>query len=122
MITEPHTGSRDRGVLQGYNQVFSSKPGQALLCRPPAPVKSPPFGVPGKTEQSLEKEITDILELGVIQQSDTPWASPCVLVPKDGSVRYCGIVESALLSLLWMWTPCLQWTSVLPDQVGGANS
>ncbi|CAM4525673.1 unnamed protein product, partial [Lepidochelys olivacea] len=43
-----------------------------------------------KTAQDLEREVRDMLALGVIQPSASPWASPVVLVPKkDGSVRFC---------------------------------
>ncbi len=37
-----------------------------------------------------EKEIQKMLDIGVIQESTSPWASPVVLVRKtDGSVRFC---------------------------------
>ncbi|CAM5139039.1 unnamed protein product [Natator depressus] len=46
--------------------------------------------VRGETAQDLEREVRDMLALGVIQPSASPWASPVVLVPKkDGSVRFC---------------------------------
>ncbi|CAM4716395.1 unnamed protein product [Caretta caretta] len=54
------------------------------------PIRCSPFQVRGKTAQDLEREVRDMLALGVIQPSASPWASPMVLVPeKDGSVRFC---------------------------------
>ncbi|CAM4327748.1 unnamed protein product, partial [Lepidochelys olivacea] len=54
------------------------------------PIRCSPFRVTGKTAQDLEREVRDMLVLGVIQPSASPWASPVVLVPKkDGSVRFC---------------------------------
>ena len=38
----------------------------------------------------MESEIDEIIELGVIEPSISPYSSPIVLVPKkDGSVRFC---------------------------------
>ena len=38
----------------------------------------------------METEIQDVLDLGVIEPSISPYSSPIVLVPKkDGSVRFC---------------------------------
>ena len=38
----------------------------------------------------MESEIDEMIELGVIKPSISPYSSPIVLVPKkDGSVRFC---------------------------------
>jgi len=38
----------------------------------------------------VEQKIKDLLEQGIIEVSDSPWAAPIVLVPKpDGSLRKC---------------------------------
>ncbi|CAM5179383.1 unnamed protein product [Eretmochelys imbricata] len=72
-----------RGVLHLYRQLFSNQPGHT-------PVRCSAFRITGKTAQGLEREVRDMLALGVIQPSASPWAPPVVLVPKkDGSVRFC---------------------------------
>ena len=50
------------------------------------PVRRPPFHL----RAEAQKEVNKMLDHGVIEPSDSPWASPVVLVrKKDGSLRYC---------------------------------
>ena len=50
------------------------------------PVRRPPFHL----RDEAQKEVTKMLDQGVIEPSESPWASPVVLVrKKDGSLRYC---------------------------------
>ena len=50
------------------------------------PVRRPPFHL----REEAHQEVTKMLDQGVIEPSDSPWASPVVLVKKkDGSLRYC---------------------------------
>ena len=50
------------------------------------PVRRPPFHL--RTE--AQDEVHKMLNQGIIEPSDSPWASPVVLVKKkDGSLRYC---------------------------------
>ncbi|CAM5131992.1 unnamed protein product [Eretmochelys imbricata] len=85
-----------RGVLHPCRQLFSNQPGRTNLTvhrvqtGSHPPIRCSPFQVTGKTAQVLEREVRDMLALGVIQPSASPWASPVVLVPKkDRSVRFC---------------------------------
>ncbi|CAM4342636.1 unnamed protein product [Lepidochelys kempii] len=85
-----------RGVLHPYRQLFSNQPGRPNLTvhwmqtGSHPPIRCSPFRVTGKTAQDLEREVRDMLALGVIQPLASASASPVVLVPKkDGSVRIC---------------------------------
>ena len=54
------------------------------------PVKQQPYRTPVVYREKIEKMVNDMQEQGVVKPSNSPWASPIVLVPKkDGSLRFC---------------------------------
>ena len=54
------------------------------------PLKQPARRVPFALRPELMKLVGDMLDEGVIEESDSPWGSPVVLVKKkDGSLRFC---------------------------------
>lgn len=47
-----------------------------------------PFRVPEC--QDIEAEVAHMLQIGVTEESSSPWSSPIIIVPKpDGSLRLC---------------------------------
>jgi len=61
-----------------------------IILTNPSPIKQPPRRVPFHLREETDKEIQSMIEKGVIEPSNSPWASPVVLVRKrDGSLRYC---------------------------------
>ncbi|XP_069089507.1 uncharacterized protein [Pleurodeles waltl] len=75
---------------------FSELPGKTQLVqhhiRTPEGkvVRLRPYRIPEARKTLIEEEITNMLSLGDIEASTSPWCSPIVLVPKpDGSVRFC---------------------------------
>lgn len=56
----------------------------------PHPISSAPYGVPHRRREVLQKEIDSLLKAGIIERSQSLWASPVVLVDKpDSSLRLC---------------------------------
>ncbi|CAM4709935.1 unnamed protein product [Lepidochelys kempii] len=54
------------------------------------PIKVQHYPVSPQAKTAIEREIQDMLQMGVIRPSDSAWASPVVLVPKpDGEIRFC---------------------------------
>ena len=53
------------------------------------PLRQPPRRVPFALRGKVDSLVEDMLEQGVITPSSSPWASPIVLVAKDGSTRFC---------------------------------
>ena len=83
-------------VINKYEHLFSDSPTQTNVLfhdvdvGDASPIKQHPYRVNPIKQQYLEKEITYLLENGLIEPSKSNWSSPCILVPKpDGSYRLC---------------------------------
>jgi len=46
------------------------------------PVRHKPYPAPYEMQEVIDKEIDDMLSMGVIEHSEAPYASPLVLVKK----------------------------------------
>ena len=54
------------------------------------PVHCKPYRLSYATRQELKKDIREMLDLGIIRESKSPYASPVMIVKKsDGSNRVC---------------------------------
>ena len=54
------------------------------------PVRAKPYNIPYNVREQLQQEVDEMLRLKVIRESDSPYASPVVMVrKKDGSNRVC---------------------------------
>ena len=54
------------------------------------PIKQAPRRLAPHRRQVIDEEVEKMMEAGVIEESNGPWASPVVLVKKkDGSTRFC---------------------------------
>jgi len=52
------------------------------------PVKHKPYPTPYKMPEVVDKEVDEMLKMGIIEHSEAPYASPLVLVKKsDGTYR-----------------------------------
>ncbi len=83
-------------LQKDFADVFSPRPGRTNLIQhhietePGVVVRSRPYRLPEHKKKVVQSELEAMLEMGVIEESHSDWASPIVLVPKtDGSVRFC---------------------------------
>ncbi|KAL0184751.1 hypothetical protein M9458_020447, partial [Cirrhinus mrigala] len=83
-------------LIGQFSDVFSPVPGRTntlqheIRTPPGVIVKQRPYRIPEARRQAIETEVNQMLELGVIEPSRSPWSSPIVLVPKpDGTLRFC---------------------------------
>ena len=53
-------------------------------------MRVPPRRIPAHYRETVEKQIHQMLEQGVIEESCSPWMAPAVFVPKkSGEIRLC---------------------------------
>lgn len=79
----------DRGVQQclaGHTSLVEHR----IESRTATPVKLPPYRILYAYRDSVDKELQEILDTGIIEPSRSAWASPIVTVKnKDGNIRLC---------------------------------
>ena len=85
-----------QNVLQNFSDVLNKKPGRtksstfSINTGDHDPVCSAPYRIPPKWKEEVRKQLDDLLELGIIVPSVSPWASSVVTVrKKDGGIRIC---------------------------------
>jgi len=84
-------------VLNEFKSCFDEKPGKTTLISHTISVhpgtrriKLPPYRVNPTKAEAIKTELDNMLELGVIKPSNSPWAAPVVLIPKpDNIIRSC---------------------------------
>ena len=83
-------------LVQRFSEIFSDRPGDTNLAEhridltSDVPVRQTPYAVPFALKSSLKKELQQMEDLGIIRKSDSPYASPVVVVKKkDVSNRIC---------------------------------
>ena len=83
-------------VLLKYKDVLCPNPGrteaaQLNICTGDSrPVSSHPYRVPPRLKESVKEQLDQLLALGIIEPSSSPWSSSLVIVKKkDGGVRTC---------------------------------
>lgn len=85
-----------QALLTEFADVFQAQPGKTELAEHrievgdgPA-VRLPPYRLPHAYRDSVQKELKEMLELGIIEPTSSEWASPMVVIKKnDGSLRIC---------------------------------
>ena len=81
-------------VITQYREVFPDVPGKTNLIEhdvdvgDSAPIKQHPYRVSPMKKELLDKEVQYMLENDIIEESQSNWSSPCILVPKHGCKGY----------------------------------
>ena len=85
-------------VLKEFRKqsIFSNRPGRTHLLQhriktgEARPVRMPQYRLPHAYRELVDKELQEMEEGGIIETSNSEWASPIVLIKKkDGTMRFC---------------------------------
>ena len=86
-------------LILEYEDIFAGKnlpPGRtdtvkhAINTGEQYPVRVPKRRIPLEQQKIIKTEVDKMIDLGVVEPSESPWTSPVVLVKKkDGSLRFC---------------------------------
>ena len=83
-------------VITQYREVFPDVPSKTNLIEhdvdvgDSAPIKQHPYRVSPMKKELLDKEVQYMLKNDIIEESQSNWSSPCILVPKhDGGFQFC---------------------------------
>jgi len=94
----PEQQNEVRSLPKDYTEIFSDVPKVTNLIEHKVeltqrePVRCKAYPTPYKMQEIVDKEIDGLLEMGVIERSEAPYASPLVLVKKpDNTYRVCVI-------------------------------
>ena len=76
-----------------HKEVFSDIPDKTIMIKHKIEltennlVRSRPYPLPYAKRENFKKEIQDMLSLGIIRESNSPFASPIVIVKKKGGLH-----------------------------------
>ncbi|CAB4032356.1 Hypothetical predicted protein [Paramuricea clavata] len=83
-------------LIDRYEHIFTDVPGNSNLTEhqievtSEEPIRSKQYAVPCNVRESLKEDIQAMLQMGVIRESKSTYASPVVVVcKKDGTNRVC---------------------------------
>ena len=81
-------------LVDEFNDLFTSDPGMSDVIQHQiqltVPVTSKPYRLLYDRRQDLKTDIQEMVDLDIKRESDSPYASPIVIVKKpDGSNRFC---------------------------------
>jgi hypothetical protein len=95
----PKQGDQLLGLLLNYSDTFAENPddtGRTTAAKHTietggsAPIRQRPRRIPAAYRQEAGRLVSEMLGKGTIRQSQSPWASPIVLIKKkNGSLRFC---------------------------------
>jgi hypothetical protein len=85
-----------RRLLGNYQDVFTDIPGNTNLgyhdikLTDKNPIRSKPYPIPHAIRETVKEEVKAMISMGVVEPSESPYASPLVVVKKtDGTNRVC---------------------------------
>ena len=82
--------------MQEFSETFSDKPGRTTLLNHDSklttdtPVRVKQYPLPFSMLETVGDEVRSMIDLGVLERSDSPYCSPVVIIKKkDNSNHFC---------------------------------
>lgn len=78
-----------KSLIQDLGETLDDWPGRTMIATyrirtgDASPVHQHPYGIPAAWQSAVREEIQTMLNLVIIEPSDSPWASPIVTVRKN---------------------------------------
>jgi len=92
----PQEDEKFKQLLQDYQHIFSDNPGLIrnyecqIKLSPGEPIYQRPYSIPISRLSKMDKEVQRMLDLGIIEKSNSPWSSPIIgIEKKNGDIRLC---------------------------------
>ena len=88
-------GSKFSAILEQYQDLFQTKPGATevtyhFIPSTGNPVRVPPRHIPTQYREEVQKQLEEMLDQGIIEESSSPWMAPAVYIrKKSGELRMC---------------------------------
>ena len=107
-------------LVQEFSGTFSEKPGRTTLMEhdikftTDTPVRVKQYPLPYSMMQAVGDEVRSMIELGVIERSESPYCSPVIIVKKkDNTNRFC--IDFRVLNRITVFDAdqCLVWNKFL---------
>ncbi len=83
-------------LVKEFKDIFSDRPGttnaaeHSIKLTSDEPIRLKPYPLPLSMREVVMKEVQDMLDMDIIEHTNSPYSSPIVLVKKsDGSNRFC---------------------------------
>ena len=110
-----------RSLVQKFSGTFSEKPGRTTLMEhdikltTDTPVRVKQYPLPYIMMQAVGDEVRSMIELGIIERSESPYCSPVIIVKKkDNTNRFC--IDFRVLNKITVFDAehqCLVWNKSL---------